>query len=63
MKRGARLAALAARERWRGVGVAQYATVAALKIMAAVWFHLTATVRPAREIWQEQRLQAAAKAK
>ena len=61
MKRGARLAALAARD-WRGVGVAQYATVAALKIMAAVCFHLTATVRPAREILQEQRLQAAAKA-
>ena len=35
-----------------------YAAVAALKIMAAVCFHLTVTVRPAREILQEQRLQA-----
>ena len=46
-----------------GAWMTQYAAVAALKIMAAVCFHLTVTVRPAREILQEQRLQAAAKAK
>lgn len=41
-----------------GAWVTQYAAVAALKLGAALWFHCTISVRPAREILYQKRAQA-----